>query len=387
MSVYKPSQSPYFHYDFQFKGRRYSGSTGVSTQRKAEEVERRIREDAALGVTPQDRYTLDQAAGRWSVEVGRHKASWRQIQHRIAIVVRLIGPGTPIQDITTEVVSRAIERRRGETYARGFDVPPADGAPGRKAARYALSNDTVNSDIVKRLRPILNRARKTWGVKGLPEIDWASLALPEAVTEIRHFTEDYQRAWLEACGPTEQLALEMLFAYGLRFGELFFQPDAYMPDTPIGPALAVQKRKGKKPLLMPLRPAHARQIGARVGIARAGKQDSIWLERAKSGKLIAVSYGAMQGRLRAAAERAGVAHDRLIHSVRHHFGTDFLAATSDLALTQEAMGHADIKSTLVYAHALASGLRDAILSRNSPEAEAADGPLTLPTQARRRKRA
>jgi hypothetical protein len=49
MTVYLPKNSRYWAYDFQLKGRRYHGSTGVETKRKAEEVERRIRGQAATG--------------------------------------------------------------------------------------------------------------------------------------------------------------------------------------------------------------------------------------------------------------------------------------------------------------------------------------------------
>lgn len=386
MSVYKPAKSRFYHYDFQFKGRRFHGSTGMETLRKAEAVERKERERVALGLPATgDQMTLDLAAGRWWTEVGQHKDSAAILWHRLKITLRLIGPSTLLEDISTDTVSKAIERRRGETYARGFDVPSTSGEPSAKAQRYALANDTVNSDIVKRLRPIMNRAAKIWNVKGLQEIDWQELMLPEAQMSIVHFSDPYQKAWLDACGPTEGFFLQLLLTYGLRLAEPFFPPSAYLPDTPRGPSVAINKRKGKKPMLLPLRPIDARQIAARVGIAEAAKLDSIWLERDDRGELVTVSYGAMQSRLRKAAERAGVDHDRLIHSIRHHVGTDFLNKTGNLKLTQDMLGHADIKSTLVYAHALDHGLRDAINSRNTPEAVEPDATFVPPKQRRSRR--
>lgn len=386
MSVYKPKASPYYHFDFQLEGRRFHGSTGVGTLRAAQEVERKKRQAAALGqLEPGADLTLNQAAGLWWAEVGQHKRSARILEIRVATLVRLLGPNTRLRDIDFARVQRAIEKRRGETYARGFDVPGVDGGPSRKAARYELAAATVNSDIVKRLRPILNRAATAWGARNLPAIDWKRLALPEAETPIVHFADAYQLKWLEACGPTERFALVLLLAYGFRFGELFFRPSAYLPDTPKGPALAVGKRKNGQPLLRILRPSDARQIAARVGLAQAAGLESIWLERDAKGDLVTVSYAALQSRLRKAAERAGVDHDRLIHSIRHHVGTDFLNATGDLAKTQALLGHADIKSTLVYAHALDAGLRDAINSRNSPEVDTPEGEISLPKQPRARR--
>lgn len=387
MSVYKTTKSRFWQYDFQYKGVRYHGSTKVETQRKAEAVERRLMTKVAMGehIDARDEMTLDVAAGRWWSEVGQHKKSSHILEYRMGIVLRLIGPETPLIEIDTNKVSVAIERRRAETYARGFDVPSVGSKPAKRAERYALANDTVNSDIIKRLRPILNRAKKTWSVANLPVIDWESLALPEAETSIRHFSEPYQQAWMDECGPTEAYALELLFIYGFRFGELFFEPDAFKPDMPQGPCLALDRRKGKKTaLLVPLRPVDARQIAARVGIAKAAKLNSIWLERDRKGDLVVVSYSAMQSRLRDAAERAGIDHARLIHSIRHHVGTDFLAQTGDLAATKELLGHRDIKSTLVYAHALDKGLRDAINSRNSPGAPELKSEKDLPNQGRRK---
>ncbi len=384
MSVYRTPKSRYWQYDFQLKGRRFHGSTGVEGKRRAEEIERDLRNKAASGKLGNGAdMTLDQAAGQWWEEVGQHRASARQLEHRVAIVVRLLGKHTRIGDITTKSVSTAIEKRRAETYARGRDRKKTQRSPARKAKTYGLKNATINSDIIKPLRAILNRARKTWEVEGLPVIDWQALVLNEPVTEILHFAGNYQAAWLDECGPTEGFALTLLLTYGLRFGELFFPPDAYLPDTPGGPSLAINKRK-KGALLVPLREVDARQIAARLGVARAAGLATIWIERNEKGELFNVSYSALQSRIQRAAKKGGADHKRLIHATRHHVGTDFLAATGDLRLTQQLLGHADIRSTLVYAHALSSGVRSAVNSRNSPGAAGAEGEFVVPEQRTKR---
>ena len=93
----------------------------------------------------------------------------------------------------------------------------------------------------------------------------------------------------------------------------------------------------------------------------------------------------MKARLRSAAKRAGLTQPRLVHGIRHHVGTSNLAATGDLRMTQSLLGHADIKSTLIYAHALDNGLRAALNSRNSPGAPEPDAEFTVAKQRRRRK--
>jgi hypothetical protein len=52
MSVYKRPDSPYYHYDFQWRHSRFHGSTGETDRRKAEAFERtekeRVKRQAAL---------------------------------------------------------------------------------------------------------------------------------------------------------------------------------------------------------------------------------------------------------------------------------------------------------------------------------------------------
>lgn len=386
MTVYRTPRSPYWQYDFQLKGVRHHGSTGVESKRAAEQFERNLRIKAALGELGDDQdMDLDLAAGRWWQEVGRHRASARQLEHRLAIAVRLIGPRTRIRDITTARISLAIEVRRGEQYVRAADRPAAEGKPAKRARRYDLANATVNADVAKPLQRLLNRARKVWQVKNLPEIDWASLALPEPEQEIRLYTADQQAAWSDRCDATARYALRLLLTYGLRFAEVFFPPEAFIADAPGGPVLALNKRK-KGVHLIPLREDDAREIAARVGQARAADLATTMIERAAGGKLVEVEYYALQSRLRVAAKRAGLTLPRLIHGTRHHVGTSILAETGDLKLTQQALGHADIKSTLRYAHAMTDRLRAALNSRNSPGAAAEDAEFSVPDQPTRRKR-
>lgn len=386
MTVYQTKKSPYWQYDFQLKGKRYHGSTGVETKRAAEQFERNQRTRAALGELDDDQdMDLDLAGGRWWEEVGKHRASAYQLEHRLAIASRLIGPKTKIRDITTKSISVAIEIRRGEGYTRAFDRPAVDGKPAKRAKRHALANATVNADVAKPLQRVLNRARKVWQIKNLPEIDWASLALPEPEQEIRLYTAAQQSAWAAQCDATSRYALRLLLTYGLRFGELFFPPDAFIPDAPGGPVLAINKRK-KGVLYMPLRDDDARQIAARVGQAQAAGIKSTMIERGAGRKVVEVNRFALASRIRVAAKRAGLVMPRLIHGTRHHVGTTILAETGDLKLTQQALGHADIKSTLRYAHAMTDKLRAAMNSRNSPGDADAVTEFTLPDQPRRRKR-
>ena len=48
------------------------------------------------------------------------------------------------------------------------------------------------------------------------------------------------------------------------------------------------------------------------------------------------------------------------HDFRHDFGTKLLRATGNLKLTQKAMNHRDIRTTLRYAHVLDAEVAEAL---------------------------
>jgi integrase len=221
------------------------------------------------------------------------------------------------------------------------------------AKSYLPANATVNRDVIGTLRPVLNRAKKHWGAKGLEEIAWDDLHLKEPGEHIRVYSEAERSAWLAECGPTAGLALQLLLTYGMRFGELFFPLDAFDPE---GPRLSISKRKRDVPLVLPLLDSHAAEIKTRLGRARSANLPTIWFVEVVQGggdtELEPISYYGMQARLRSAAKRAGIKPGRILHGTRHHAGTSILRASKNLKVTQQALGHADIKSTMRYAHAL-----------------------------------
>jgi integrase len=356
MSLWKPGKSPYWHYDFVLKGRRHHGSTATANRRAAQAFEDRLRRDAAEGrLGHAAGLTIDQACGLWWDEVGKDRGDAADVERRLRRLPALLGKTTPLAQIDMAAVSRAIQRRRGQTYRRG---------PGAEARLPA--NATVNRDVIETLRPILRRAALHWGAQGLPAIDWRELRLKEPAPAVRIYTAAQQAAWRDAAGPVAELAVRLLLTYGPRLGELFFALDAFEAE---GARLFIHKRKRDVPLALPLLEEDARDIAARVGRARAAGLDHIWFEEDRHGRLIPITYHGLKGRLTAAADRAGIPGGRRIHGARHHAGSNAVRA-GGLWLGQQLLGHADPKSTQRYAHLREADLRamlEALPSRNSPE--------------------
>lgn len=349
MGVYRKGR--YWHYDFIIKGRRFFGSTGQETKRAAEAVERARRLEAATGIgADAGDLTLDLACSRYFDEVNATLNEDTDLLRRLRVVLDCVGKGKLLREIDTATIADAIRKRRK--------------APGRTPAPATINRDMIDHT----LRPMLNRARKVWGARSLPAIDWRSVRLKEPKGLVREYSAKEIDAWRTGLEPVPRLALDLMLTYGLRFGELFFLPSAV---DGVGRRLTIVGRKAGDSLSLPLQEVHARTLAA-MASTRAADQT-----------VFPFTYWGLHSRLRTAASNAGLG-ERAIHGARHHAATTLLRATGNLKLTQRMLGHASIQSTMRYAHATEDDLRAALdaLSHAGPEVETGDAREEPKTKAK-----
>lgn len=352
MSVYLPKTSRFWAYDFRYKNVRYTGSTGVETKRKAEAVERHIREQAAQGLLDDAaRMTLDEAAGRWWDEKGRTLKGGSRLESRMLRVIAVVGPAQPIGEITTAWLATAIEKRRGQTRTHSKE---------KGAKTYLPSNSTVNRDMIDTLRPILNRARRAWGAK-LPEIDWEALRLSEPKPKPKELKGGELDLVLAEVRPHWHDLVNFAARYGCRLSELWFSLDDLDVADHDDARVTLRERKGDDDHIIPLLPEDAAMLAGRLGRARAANIDTIWYREKRlkgpGGKVIlrALTPAGAAIALRRAMVRSGLKAAKGmkgIHALRHHSAMQMLRGSGNLRVAQRLLGHADIKSTMVYAHAI-----------------------------------
>jgi integrase/recombinase XerD len=93
-------------------------------------------------------------------------------------------------------------------------------------------------------------------------------------------------------------------------------------------------------------------------IKKARLPESAWLFTTRDGKLIDTRY--LRYMVKRLAKKAGVLKDIHPHTLRHTFATDLYRQTKNLRLTQKALGHSQITSTMIYTHIVDDEMEDAL---------------------------
>lgn len=324
--------------------------------------------------------TLNAAADRWWMEVERHLTTADAVEARIARLLGALDPALRLAEITTAHVSQAMEKRRRQPYTRATIAKKRKGKS--KARQYMPKNRTVNLDVISTLRPILNQAGATWGARGLAGIDWKKLKLPEPKPKPRELVTGDEAALAAVLLPHWQDFARFQSRYGPRISEMFWPLDAMDIDDPHSARITLRGRKGDDDHIIPILAEDVPWLAARLGRARAAKLPTIWLRDLKGGRIKALTYYGAESAIRRAMTNSGLRASKGLkgsHDFRRNAAMKTLRASGNLRVTQRLLGHASIKSTLLYAHALEDDVKIALaqVSRNRPEPPT---PETLETQ-------
>ena len=196
MSVYQREGSPYYYAEFQIDNRRICRSTKATTRRKALAVEKQFRAEelAKLGAGGRQRLTVDQAFGRFWIEVGGKHDDAKQrkdTERYIQQVLTTIDPAMPVEDVTDGEVNDFVQAR-------------IRAKAGQIATNRALAV----------WRQMHRRAHRVWKQKMQP-IDWRSFMVREKERK-NHLEFDQVRILLDSLPDYLVLAVEWSVAAGTR---------------------------------------------------------------------------------------------------------------------------------------------------------------------------
>ncbi len=369
MTIYRPKKSPYYHYEFQFRGVRYYGSTGCTAKRDAERFERDRRSEVALGKKDKPSITLDEATGLYWQDKGQFEKAHVTTETQLANLNRLLGACRVFHELDDLDLSAMVAHRRGE-----------------KARNKAtlVSNATVNREV-ELLKRVRNHVEPRYRV---PTFDWKRHRLPEPKERVRWASPEEERRLLDAAlaedvdladviefailsGARRNAVVTLLWSkvdLARRWAEVRTKGDVWhgfpisdrmleiIANRPkVGPyVFTYQCRQTRKAHTDKKGRKHrARVKGERYPFSREG-----WNRR---------WYGILK--------TAGIENFRF-HDLRHTAGTR-ITKSSNIKVAQKLLGHSRIETTARYAHIEADDIRAAMeaveQSRNSPEPHQVSG--------------
>lgn len=354
MSVYKPKNSPYFHFDFVWKGRRFHGSTGARTKREALRHEERERAKARNGGTARPPITLDEACGLYQDKV-EELPSWPDARRTIEALIAGLGGDRLLAEIAQrELLAFVAKRRAGRV------------------------NASVNREIE------VWRAVWRWAAKARFDVgempDWGTLLLKVPAKAPRELSGAEEQALFgelradlfDFCAFALKTGWRKSEVLGLRWA-----------DLDLGARTAATRIKGgdvvRRPLTQDMLVIIANQprVGPFVFTYVAARTKPAFTDKLgrrhparRKGERYPMTETVIRRPWAAALAAAGVDGFRF-HDLRHTRGTRILRATGNLKAAQRALAHKSIKTTLRYAHATDEDVRqalDASESRTIPEA-------------------
>lgn len=183
-----------------------------------------------------------------------------------------------------------------------------------------------------------------------PAVGLSRVRTPRRVPEIVDRSAIEQL--LESCpatppGTRDRAILELLYAAGLRVGELVALD---LGDVQLDERLLRVRGKGRKERLVPFgRPARDAvqrylPVRARWRADRDVTDDALFVNQ-RGGRL---SDRSVRRILEAAVTRTADLHRLHPHALRHAFATHLLEAGMDLRVIQELLGHSSLSTTQVY---------------------------------------
>lgn len=343
-------KSRYWHYDFQWKGRRYHGSTGCTSKRDAERYIAEIRRQAALGIDVKPALTIDHACGQWFAAKGQHQRSHATTLYQLDNLANGLGKNRWLHDITLRDLDRYIARRRA-----------------------SVSNASVNRETA-----LLRRVCNWCEARGydVPAIDWREVKLKEKAPETRVLTADEEARLFEHLPDSLKPIVEFALLSGQRKAEIVTLRWA---DVDLVNARATVSTKGGQRHTFPLPPRLAAIIRAqpkvcpRVFTYKAERSAPRRKDRAHrvKGERYPFSKQGWDRKWRKALAEAKI-EDFRFHDLRH----TALTRLGSIEAAQRLADHSDIRTTRRYFHTSENDVRArmaAAESRNSPEPEKGEG--------------
>lgn len=370
MSLYQPKNSPYWHYDFQWKGGRFHGSTRETSKRRAQAVEDHEKLKAKIGGVQREA-TLDEVADSYWQAKGQNARAAKADERRLFWLVTALGPQRLVHDIDEPDLLAAIRARQAEGSRRG------------KAERFTpIANATVNRVVTELFRRLHRHAEKSMKVRVTP-IDWTVLKLPEAEGRKRCLTDDEEARLLDALREDVRPLVLFSMVAGLRKEDArtLTRFNVDLADARIRIKVK-SSRPGRKTHTIKLSPSMVALLANEMG-RHTLPQVFTYVPHDTHNRPVEgaarkpITLSVLRRQFERAIEAAGI-EDFRWHDLRHTAATRF-TRVAGLKAAQMLLGHESIATTARYAHPSdddMSNAMEATMSRNAGQSRNTPGQQT-----------
>jgi integrase len=352
MSVFKSKKSaPYYWFGFQINGHRFHGSTRCTNRKEAEKIEALERERAKAQVKATKisavSLAIDHVAARYWNETGQHHAEPDAVARNLARLVQYFGPATPLTDIDDAAVAKMVAWRRGHRIKGREDAP-------------LITPATVNRSATKVLKRLFSFAKSERAVFDR-EPTWTRHWLKEPEERVRELHDEEGERIDAAMRDDYKPFFDFVRATGMRLAECV---TLKWSEVNFGARQIVKTGKGGRRITFPITPTireilfplqghHPEFVFTYVAFYGHRRRGIV------RGQRYPVTRSGAKSRWQRMRAAAGVTDFRF-HDFRHTFATELLRDSGNLKLVQKALNHADINSTLRYAHVLDEDVATAI---------------------------
>ncbi len=160
----------------------------------------------------------------------------------------------------------------------------------------------------------------------------------------------------EALGSRDKAIIELLYASGIRVGELV---ELNLDNVDLDEKTVRVLGKGRKERIVPMGEKASKSIRSYVELRPAltpdsAKQEALFVNR-RGGRLTARSIERMLNKY---IKVCGLQKKVTPHILRHTFATHLLGSGADMRGIQELLGHASLSTTQKYTHVSVEGLME-----------------------------
>jgi integrase len=319
-----------WHVNYYADGKRVQESTGTANKREAEKFLALRLSEVQRGVFVKPVNTVLPELGERYIEYAKlHKRSWKRDVQMLANLQAFFG-SAKLRDITP---LRVEEYQRDRIKA----VCPA----------------TSNREMAL-LKHMFNMAER-WGQhQGSNPVRFVRF-LPEDNLRFETLTEEQEKALLLASPPYLREMIVFAVNTGLRTSDIFNLQ--WMEVDIEQKRLKKIVKKSAKPLSLPLNEAAFAVIETRFAVS----QGPYVFYNPMTGD----RFKDVKGAMAVAVRRAGLPKITW-HMFRHTFASRMTRDGVDIVTVKELLGHADIKTTMRYAHSNDDAKRRAVQRLNRP---------------------